>query len=635
MGRVSTCKGVIRTILLALLVVCAPALAWADPTQAEAKTDPVWTKWHAIYVANAQTKGGDVIFLGDSITQFWPHNGTQSWAELSSAFRAVNLGMSGDQVQNILWRIRNGELPAATVTPQPRAIVLLAGTNNVTDVSQPMEAIFEGYSAIVGALRARFPDAAVLTLALLPRRDGWRPGIGTRLVALNAKIETLADGQHVRYVDLRHLFVESGRFRQERMRDGLHPNEAGYAAMAGELEPLLASILDNGAGPAKLKPDADPGIARARAAWDALVTHYAIPGEPGRYFDDLKPSAGEAAAGEAGGRKLVPPGLRASVWTQSEIAHAALNLARVVSDPSVTAAAESALARLADYRLRKNGTLGYAATSNPGPRSERFWDDNGWLGLTFLQAAAQLKPSQQYLDLALEIFPFLEAGQDKNGGVYWKEDDPEPKLGIPATGSDDQVALRLHIATGPLERQSLYRSFAERNEDWVMQHLLLPNGMFAGAWLINEAQNPGGHGHVREWIFTYNQGLAIGADVLRFRITGNRTFLDRASATARAALQVFNTDKLWTQPPPFNAVFFRNLLVLDHFAPDPRYRQALESYLDRAWKVARDPDTGLFRNGGIGMMGGKNHVFAALDQAAFVQMFALILWQPGWLPDAT
>jgi hypothetical protein len=34
-------------------------------------------------------------------------------------------------------------------------------------------------------------------------------------------------------------------------------------------------------------------------------------------------------------------------------------------------------------------------------------------------------------------------------------------------------------------------------------------------------------------------------------------------------------------------------------------------------------------------MGGKNHVFAALDQAAFVQMFALILWQPGWLPDAT
>ena len=219
-------KGVIRTILLAIPILCASSLAFADPAQPQPKTDPLWTKWHATYAADAQTRGGDVVFLGDSITQLWPQNGPQSWADLASSFRAINLGISGDQVQNILWRIRNGELPAAEVKPQPRVFVLLAGTNNITDVSQPVEAIFQGYSAIVGMLRARYPDAAILTLALLPRRDGWRPGIGTRLVPLNAKIESLADGQHIQYLDLRHLFVESGRFRQDRMRDGLRVTAA-------------------------------------------------------------------------------------------------------------------------------------------------------------------------------------------------------------------------------------------------------------------------------------------------------------------------------------------------------------------------------------------------------------------------
>ncbi len=71
----------------------------------------------------------------------------------------------------------------------------------------------------------------------------------------------------------------------------------------------------------------------------------------------------------------------------------------------------------------------------------------------------------------------------------------------------------------------------------------------------------------------------------------------------------------------FNAILFRNLLALDAVAPDPRYRATMTAYLDRAWREARDPATGLFDRGGIGSYtAGKAD---ALDQAGLVQLYAL------------
>jgi hypothetical protein len=53
--------------------------------------------------------------------------------------------------------------------------------------------------------------------------------------------------------------------------------------------------------------------------------------------------------------------------------------------------------------------------------------------------------------------------------------------------------------------------------------------------------------------------------------------------------------------------------------------------LERIWRQAREPETGLFKNGGVGVYNGSA-VFLALNQAAFVQMFALIAWPSELLP---
>ena len=92
-----------------------------------------------------------------------------------------------------------------------------------------------------------------------------------------------------------------------------------------------------------------------------------------------------------------------------------------------------------------------------------------------------------------------------------------------------------------------------------------------------------------------------------------------ARETASAAIAYFTgDDRLWQQPPAFNAIFLRNLLLFDEVARFPDAVVLLDAYLDRAWRDARDPATGWLTNGGIG----RYDRGGSIDQAAFVQLYA-------------
>ncbi|HVD69640.1 MAG TPA: glycosyl hydrolase, partial [Actinomycetota bacterium] len=105
--------------------------------------------------------------------------------------------------------------------------------------------------------------------------------------------------------------------------------------------------------------------------------------------------------------------------------------------------------------------------------------------------------------------------------------------------------------------------------------------------------------------------------------------LHDAARTARASLEHFDGERTWRHPPVFNAVWFRNLLALDAISAVPGLHDALDHYLDRVWRTARDPATGLFTGGGIGSYDGT----PAIDQAGLVQLFALRAWPHDRLQD--
>jgi lysophospholipase L1-like esterase len=110
-----------------------------------------------------QTKGaGDVIFLGDSITDGW--EGQKAWDEHFGSFKPVNLGIGGDQTGHVLWRITEGhELDHL----KPKAAVIMIGTNNTGGHSAAQ--IAGGVKAIVDELKRQKPDMKILVLGVFPR----------------------------------------------------------------------------------------------------------------------------------------------------------------------------------------------------------------------------------------------------------------------------------------------------------------------------------------------------------------------------------------------------------------------------------------------------------------------------------
>src|SRR6476620_10174298 len=69
----------------------------------------------------------DLAFVGDSITRRWRGEGNiQVWDKYWGSYRAVNMGIGGDATQNVLWRLKNGQLDGY----QARVFVVMIGTNN-------------------------------------------------------------------------------------------------------------------------------------------------------------------------------------------------------------------------------------------------------------------------------------------------------------------------------------------------------------------------------------------------------------------------------------------------------------------------------------------------------------------------
>jgi GDSL-like Lipase/Acylhydrolase family len=79
----------------------------------------------------------DIYFEGDSITRRWRASDDlykrflENWRQNFLGWNAANFGWGGDKTQNILWRLKNGELDNVN----PKIIVVLAGTNNVGNKS--------------------------------------------------------------------------------------------------------------------------------------------------------------------------------------------------------------------------------------------------------------------------------------------------------------------------------------------------------------------------------------------------------------------------------------------------------------------------------------------------------------------
>lgn len=223
--------------------------AWAGNTATEPVVKQGYDLWmgrHLEFVEVAKTKNDcQVLFLGDSITDYWRTKAIDIWNAKFAPLGAVNFGMAGDRTQHLLWRLQNGEIGVL----RPKVVVVMIGTNNIglekdkKTVRNTSAEIAEGVKANVDYLRSQLPEAKILLLGLFPRGEKDSPA-RAQVAEINRQIAAFDDGQHIFYLDIGPKFLEAdGSIPKKVMPEMLHPTAKGYQIWADAIEEPLAKLL--------------------------------------------------------------------------------------------------------------------------------------------------------------------------------------------------------------------------------------------------------------------------------------------------------------------------------------------------------------------------------------------------------
>jgi lysophospholipase L1-like esterase len=191
-----------------------------------------------------------VVFLGDSITDFWNR---PQFGGFFPGKPYADRGISGQTTPQMLLRFR-----ADVIALHPEAVVILAGTNDIAGNTGPMtDEEIEGHLTSMCEL-AQASRIRVVLSSITPVGDYHRrpPALAmtagrppSRIVAVNTWIRQYAAEHHHVYLDYYSAMVDDrGMLQADLSEDDLHPNAKGYAVMAPLADAAVQQALR---GPAR------------------------------------------------------------------------------------------------------------------------------------------------------------------------------------------------------------------------------------------------------------------------------------------------------------------------------------------------------------------------------------------------
>ena len=220
--------------ILAIMVLALAGLAASAQ-----EYDEDWAGFGRYAAANeALEESPLVVFMGDSITDFWV-------PQRPSFFKDNNFvgrGISGQTTVQMLIRFRQD-----VIALHPRIVVILAGTN---DIAHNLGAI--SYENAVGNILsmcelARTHGILPIVCSVTPcHKFFWRPEAkpAAEVIAFNKILKSAADTAGIIYVDYHSALTgPGGSFPEEYSKDGCHPVAAGYARMEEVVLPYIHLAL--------------------------------------------------------------------------------------------------------------------------------------------------------------------------------------------------------------------------------------------------------------------------------------------------------------------------------------------------------------------------------------------------------
>ena len=192
----------------------------------------LWKTKRSGWAQRVKQDQGEVVFLGDSITQGWGDDFGKSFDDL----KVANRGISGDTTRGMLIRLEQDVLSL-----KPRAVVLLMGTNDLEEKAEP-ETIAANFKLIVAALKKHNAKMPIILCKVFPSSETKsRPAEKIKQINDLFAAAVKGDSQIV-VMETWLLFADQeGRAKEKEFPDLLHPNEAGYKKWAAALRPVFAT----------------------------------------------------------------------------------------------------------------------------------------------------------------------------------------------------------------------------------------------------------------------------------------------------------------------------------------------------------------------------------------------------------
>ncbi len=172
--------------------------------------------------------------------------------------------------------------------------------------------------------------------------------------------------------------------------------------------------------------------------------------------------------------------------------------------------------------------LAYEPAPTRGNGHDKYYDDNAWLVITFLEAY-QLTHERAYLERARKTAAFLISGWDDKlgGGIWWHQEHKDDSKNTCANGPAAVGFLRL-AELGPKKDAQYWLEAARKTVEWTQQKLQAPDGLYDDRIIVST-------GEVKRGKLTYNSALMLRAELCLYRLSNKPEYLAEARRIGAAA----------------------------------------------------------------------------------------------------
>jgi lysophospholipase L1-like esterase len=207
--------------------------------------------WHTRFIQSlAQAKAhpnARIIWLGDSITQYWQSMGTNGWDNILpiwnryyAPYDALDFGFVGDTTSSLIWRLDHGQVAGL----HPQLTIILIGANNLGRVHWNAAMTIPGIEAVVANAHQRLPNSHILLLGVLPSiRSAW---VDQQTNIINTRLaEIYAGNPTVTFVNVAPVLLHNGKpdpslyidTKLTPPKPAIHPDATGMARIAAYIQP--------------------------------------------------------------------------------------------------------------------------------------------------------------------------------------------------------------------------------------------------------------------------------------------------------------------------------------------------------------------------------------------------------------